>query len=257
VNYAAFCGIVNDGGRMDRDVEIVTPVVSRHTPRLGPLVVMASSRVDLDDLGRRFGRQPPDARRLFTSRLYPGSDRGPSLVGPFIGAPYAVMLLETLAAWGAETFLFLGWCGAISPSVAVGDLILPTAALVDEGTSRHYGIDIGRQAVAPPELVAKIRGVYAEAGIAVREGTVWSTDAIYRETREKVAHYQRIGVLAVEMEFSALVAAARFRRVDAAGVLVVSDELGGFAWRPGFKDERFKKARESAAWGLEQLCRIL
>jgi len=167
------------------------------------------------------------------------------------------MLLETLAAWGAETFLFMGWCGAISPSVTIGDLILPTGAVVDEGTSRHYGLDIGRQAVTAPALAAKIREVYAASGIALKEGTVWSTDAIYRETREKVAHYQRMGVLAVEMEYSALVAAARFRRRDLAGVLAVSDELSGLDWRPGFRDERFKSAREAAAGGLEQLCRIL
>jgi uridine phosphorylase len=238
------------------DVEIVTPVVSRNTPRLGPVVVMAGSQADLDDFVRRFARRPSEARPLFTSRLYPSGD-SLSLVGPLIGAPYAVMLLETLAAWGAKTFLFLGWCGAISPSVTVGDLILPTSAVVDEGTSRHYGLDIGRRATPAPNLVAHVRQAYAAAAIAIREGTVWSTDAIYRETREKVAYHQSSGVLAVEMEFSALVAAGLFRGVDVAGVLVVSDELGSFTWRPGFKDERFKKARHEAACGMEALCRNL
>jgi uridine phosphorylase len=241
---------------MDPGVEIVTPVVSRRTPRLGPVAVLVCSRTDLDILVRRIGRLPSDGRRLYTSRLYPSAD-GPSLVGPLIGAPYAVMLLETLAAWGAETFLFLGWCGAISKTVAIGDLILPTAAVVDEGTSRHYGVDIGRQAVPAPALVACIREAYTDAGIVVREGTVWSTDAIYRETGEKVAHYQDMGVLAVEMELSALVSAGHFRRVGVAGVLVVSDELGSYTWRPGFKDERFHMAREAAIHGIEQLCRTL
>ncbi len=241
---------------MGPEPAIVTPVVGRRTPRLGPVAVMASSQSDLELLCRRLGRDPSGSRPVFTSRLYPGTE-GPSLVGPFIGAPYAVMLLETLAAWGAETFLFWGWCGAVSPSLAVGEIVLPTAALIDEGTSRHYGLEIGREAAPAPAVAARVREVYSRAGVAFREGAVWSTDAIYRETREKVAFYQALGVLAVEMELSALFTAARFRRLGAAGVLVVSDELGSFTWRPGFRDERFNQARETVAAQMEGLCRSL
>ena len=55
-----------------------------------------------------------------------------------MGAPYAVMILETLAAWGAKQVIFLGWCGAISATVSIGDILVPTLAWIDEGTSRAY-----------------------------------------------------------------------------------------------------------------------
>jgi len=48
------------------------------------------------------------------------------VVGPFVGAPYAAMLLETLIAWDVEKIIFFGWCGAISHDVKIGDIIIPT-----------------------------------------------------------------------------------------------------------------------------------
>lgn len=244
---------------MDRHTAIVNPIKTKNTPRVGPVVVMSSSRADLAPLCQRFDMERSDYRALFISRLYLGRGdcTGISLVGPFIGAPYAVMLLETLIAWGAERILFLGWCGAVSPSVAVGDIILPTAAVIDEGTSPHYGLDIGGRALPSSTLSVRTREGFAGGETAIKEGIIWSTDAIYRETPEKVAFHQTREVLAVEMELSALFSVGRFRQVDVAAVLVVSDELGSFTWRPGFKNERFKQARKVAAAAIERICRSL
>ena len=60
-----------------------------------------------------------------------------------------------------------------------------------------------------------------------------------RETREKVERYQKEGVLAVEMEISALFTVAKFRGAELGAMPVVSDELATFKWRPGFKMEEF------------------
>jgi uridine phosphorylase len=243
------------GDAMTYRPALVNPVRPKRGPAIGPVAVMASSQADLEALRRRLCGEGQRARPLFNSSLYCG-DRI-SLIGPLIGAPYAVMLMETLIAWGVERFIFLGWCGAVSPSVVIGDVILSTAAVVDEGTSPHYGFPSGETVHAPAGLLDAVRKSFSDFGVPVKEGIVWSTDAIYRETRQKVAFYQARQVLAVEMELSALFAVAHFRQVAVAAVLVVSDELGSFVWRPGFKDERFKKARTDAVAAVEDLCRNL
>ena len=240
---------------VNRNEAIVNPVRSKNAPALGPTAVMVSSQADLDAICRRLEREGKPYRPLFNSRLYPGEDL--SLVGPLIGAPYAVMLLETLVAWGVDSVLFLGWCGAISPQVVTGDILLPTGAIVDEGTSPHYGLGAGQQAVPSAGLLEAVRRGFEDCALPLKEGLVWSTDAIYRETRDKVAYYQSIGAVAVEMELSALFAVGHFRKVDIAGLLVVSDELSCFEWRPGFKDSRFKAARSRAVAGIERICRNL
>ena len=81
-----------------------------------------------------------------------------------------------------------------------------------------------------------------------RRHSIWTTDAIYRETPKKMSWFQEKGALAVEMECSALFAAAEFRKVAITSLLVVSDSLASEAgdWDPGFRKNKFKEARKSA-----------
>ena len=168
------------------------------------------------------------------------------MVGPFVGAPYAVMLLENLIAWGARRITFVGWCGAISSNVKVGDLVLPTSAIIDEGTSKHYGQKNTAIIHAAFPLVSAFKQTLEKNDYPFHEGKVWTTDGIYRETRHAVAAHRDDGILAVDMEVSALFSAALFRGVDLAAILVVSDELSSLIWRPGFKQQRFKNSRQAA-----------
>jgi nucleoside phosphorylase len=239
-------------------IAIIEPRRGRASPVLGPVAVLAATEPDLALLRGGLGFGDDDGRRLFISRLYTrGKGRaGVCLAGPMVGAPYAVMIAETLIAWGARTLVFLGWCGAVSGEVAIGDLVLPTAALIDEGTSRNYLPGVDRSAPSN-SLVQRVMEVCAAAGVAVRSGPVWTTDAVFRETRGKVRGYQRRGALAVEMETSALFAVGAFRAVDTAALLVVSDDLSTLSWRPGFKDPRFARGRQAAAGLIDRLCAAL
>jgi uridine phosphorylase len=168
-----------------------------------------------------------------------------TLAGPAPGAPYAVMVLEKLIALGAQTVLAFGWCGSLRAEVRIGDLIVPTAAYSEEGTSGHYP-------VAQPEprpaaaLCLTLQQQLQLAGLPFQPGRVWTTDAIYRETRTKVLTYGSQGMVAVEMEMSALFTVARFRGVALAGLLVVSDELFTLTWRHGLRDEHFRRRRQQA-----------
>lgn len=92
-----------------------------------------------------------------------------------------------------------------------------------------------------------------KSGTPFQEGDIWSTDAIFRETREQVSRYQEQGILAVEMELSALFTVGRFHGIDIAGILVVSDELSTLQWQPGFRDERFKQSRETICRFISEL----
>ena len=227
---------------------VVNPRKTKNSPDIGPVAVMAATEPDFHYLCQLLNFSKDDCQRLFMSRLYfdrrnPG---GFSVTGPFVGAPYAVMLLETLIAWGVRQIIFVGWCGAVSEKVKIGDIILPTSVYIDEGTSKHYGAVDSSYLQADFPMVSKARQVLDKNNCDYHEGAVWTTDAIYRETQPEVLTHQQNGVLAVEMEISALYAVAQFRRVDLAGILVVSDELSSSKWRPGFKQDRFMQSRKTA-----------
>jgi len=238
---------------------IVNPIKSKKSPDLGTVAVMAATEMDLFLLCDLFKFNRDDYRRLFTSRLYTrqSSPAGVCLTGPGVGAPYAAMVLETLIAWGARRVIFLGWCGAISKQVKIGDIILPTSALVDEGTSRNYAVPDNGQSKPAPAMVSRVAQVLEDNRVDFHSGKIWTTDALYRETREKVENYQKQGVLAVEMEISALFSVAQFRQVELGAILVVSDELSAFKWQPGFKDKRFVMGHQTACRMVRESCQQL
>jgi uridine phosphorylase len=172
-----------------------------------------------------------------------------TVVAPAMGAPYAVMVLERLIALGARMVLALGWCGSLQPEVAIGSLVLPTAAVSGEGTSRYYPL-AGGEAGDPapdPALLALLREELEGSEGVYHAGPMWTTDAIYRETSELVRNLQAQGLLAVDLEMAALFQVGQFRQVPLAGLLVVSDELATLRWRHGHRSERFRQGRDLAA----------
>lgn len=169
-----------------------------------------------------------------------------TIVAPAVGAPYAVMVLEKLIALGARMVLALGWCGSLQPHVPVGHLILPTAAVSGEGTSRYYAPGEG-DAAPDPGLLALLRGQLPEAAGWCHAGPIWTTDAFYRETPDLIQTLRAQGLLGVDMEMSALFRVGEFRRVPLAGLLVVSDELATLNWQTGHRPEEFRRGRDLAA----------
>jgi len=165
--------------------------------------------------------------------------------GPAIGAPMAALTLEKLIALGARRIILFGWCGAISPTLKIGDVLVPAAAFSGEGTSNYYFP--GSELAPDGNFRSRIRQLFLENGFAVRSDSVWSTDAVYREDRNMLKElYREKCVGAIDMEFSALCAVAAFRKVQFAGVLIVSDELWGESWRPGFSKQYFTDQKQAA-----------
>jgi purine-nucleoside phosphorylase len=227
---------------------IVNPVKGKKPPDTGSVAILVATETDLQLMSRLTDVPLVEQRKLYMSTLHVHADdhRRFTLTGPLIGSPYAAMIVDTLGVWGVEKVLFVGWCGAVSRRVQAGDIIVPDSAMVDEGTSGHYCDPSCRVALPARPLANQVKAALSHHGAEVQDGAVWTTDAIFRETVEQVKRYQAKGALAVEMELSAVFTVAAFREMAAAGILVVSDELSDYQWRPGFRTPAFKEARERA-----------
>lgn len=235
--------------------ELIPCRKGRRDPHLGPCAIMVAMRRDFDLIRKGWGSRARSVGRFFSSPVMriqeDGLDVG--LVGPVLGAPHAVMVLEKLAAIGVKRVVFLGWCGAVSSGIQIGDMVIPDRGVIGEGTSGYYlqeGVSL------PSRSLTDLIETSAGGGThRVHKGPVWSTDAPYRETRDRILSLQAEGVLAVDMEVSALFSAGRFRGIAVGSLLVVSDELGSLTWTPGFSTDRFKRAREIAVGVVERTCR--
>ncbi len=182
---------------------------------------------------------------LFNSGMVVADDQSCFVAGPAIGAPMAALTLEKLIALGAKRVILFGWCGAISKTLKVGDVLVPDKALSGEGTSKYYPSEA---AVGPDSnLSTRVSELFDDNGVSIHRGCVWSTDAVYREDRRMLKELCcEKRVVAVDMEFSALCAVAIFRKIEFTAVLIVSDELWGDSWRPGFSKQFFIEKKQAA-----------
>ncbi len=242
---------------------IVNPEKGKKTPDLGSVAILVSSKSDLLYLCKCMNLDTKRFSRFLMSRLYRGTDEYSdiSLAGPFIGGPYMAILLETLIAWGVRKVLFFGWCGAVSLDIKTGDIVVPQKAIIDDSVSVHYN---GRWpeaehpennvSAASEEITEKICTILHKKEFSFHKGLIWSTGAIYRETKEKVEYFQKRDVLAVEMELSTLFSVSEFRNIKAGAILAVSDELGSYIWNPGFGKREFKDSCMKIAKVIHDLC---
>ena len=171
---------------------------------------------------------------------------------PGVGAPLAAGLLEEAIALGGRKFIACGGCGVLDSKVALGHVLVPHAAVRDEGTSYHY-LPAGREVAASPRAVAAIEQALEAAGTEYLKTKTWTTDALYRETPEKVKRRREEGCLTVEMEAAAFFAVAQFRGVEFGQLLYGGDDVGGEVW-DGRGWQWQGTAREKLFWLAAEAC---
>ncbi len=132
------------------------------------------------------------------------------VVGMAVGAPFAVLVAEQLAASGAELVVSVTSAGQVSPLPRTPCFVLIDRALRDEGTSTHY-VPPDRWSHLDERLFTRLTGAFDGLPEPVLTGSSWTTDAPYRETEAAIAAAEAEGVACVEMEASALYAYARAR----------------------------------------------
>lgn len=155
---------------------------------------------------------------------------------PGVGAPLAAGLLEEIICWDVKSIVVCGGCGVLNPEIAAGHIIVVDSAVRDEGTSYHY-MPAAREINSSPHITNVIIKTLNDQKVPYRVGKTWTTDAIYRETRQRREQRVSEGCSVVEMEASALFAVAQFRAVEI-GMLVYGGDLvipGGWDSRDWYK----------------------
>lgn len=177
--------------------------------------------------------------------LHTAPGRGVGLAAGFaIGAPVTAIVVEELIAIGVRRFVITGTAGALSPTLAIGDIVVCSDAIRDEGVSHHY-LDAADEVRPSERLTDGLRSALKAAGLDFVEGATWTIDAPYRETIAEARHYRDAGVLTVEMEAAAVFAVCAHRGVEAAAAFVVSDSLADLEWNPQFHSEATTSALDA------------
>lgn len=185
-----------------------------------PLRARALAEASLDEV-----RQVNSVRNMlaFTGiwRGHPVSVMGSGMGMPSVGI-YAHELFEH---FGVQRIVRVGTCGALMAEMALGELVLATAASTDSAMNRQlfHGWDLA--AAADFEMLQRVWMAAAAAGLPVRAGEVFSTDYFYHPDPDFIERVQRMGILALDMESAVLYALARFHGRKALTLLSVSDVI--------------------------------
>lgn len=119
-----------------------------------------------------------------------------------MGAPVTANALEMIKANGGKRVVLFGACGGVSPSVQIGDLVIPAGAVRGEGASRYY-TPIEFPAVCDVKLTYRLLTVARGQDVApVHHGFVYTTDASCRQRSEIYETYRDL-VIAVDCECAA------------------------------------------------------
>lgn len=154
----------------------------------------------------------------------------------YIGGPATVAMMEELHARGVNKFIIFGSCGQLTSNLKKGAFIIPTEAYRDEGTSYHY---LPESDFVEIESSKELTEIFEKEKITYDLTKTWTTDALYKETKEKMKNRVKSGCKVVEMECASIMAAAKDRGFKAYQFLYTDDTLESEKWDiKTLKDDR-------------------
>lgn len=172
-----------------------------------------------------------NANREYT--IYTGTLDGEkiSVCSHGIGGPSTAIAVEELVHCGADTFIRVGTSGGMAADVLGGDLVIGTAAIRMEGTSKEYAPE-EYPAVADHEVVEALVQAARKEGHRFHTGVLQCKDSFYGqhdpdsmpvsyELNSKWDAFVKCGALASEMESAALFIVSSVRKARAGSVMAV------------------------------------
>lgn len=154
------------------------------------------------------------------------NDHRVSVQGSGMGMPsISIYAHELFAEYDVQAIVRVGSCGALSPDLALRDLVIASAACTDSAQNRitFEGLDF-----APVADFGLMRAAFDAAQdhpVTTKVGPILSSDSFYSSRPELTARMAEYGVLAVEMEAAALYTLAAKHRRRALAVCTVSDHI--------------------------------
>ena len=169
----------------------------------------------------------------------------------YVGCPACAGNLDLFQAMGIQKVMFCGGGGVLDKNIAVGQLLVVEGAIRDEGFSYHY-VEPSRLIYVDEAVNEKITAYLEQHDIAYIRGLTWTTDALFRETAERIALRRQEGAKIVEMEQAGCIAVAQFRGFDYGAIIYGGDDVSQDEW-----SDRSWRSRNGIRYDLVMLCKEL
>jgi uridine phosphorylase len=168
-----------------------------------------------------------------------------------VGCPACAGNLDLFNTMGITKVMFCGGGGVLDKNIEVGQILVVDGAIRDEGFSYHY-IEPSRYIYTDSAITGKITQYLDNNQVSYIRGLTWTTDAIFRETPDKIAQRKKEGAKIVEMEQAGCIAVSQYRGFKYGALIYGGDDVSQDEW-----SNRSWRSREGIRYDLVMLCKTL
>ncbi len=150
-----------------------------------------------------------------------------SVMGTGMGCPsMGIYSYELIHFYGCKNLIRIGTAGAMRPEVKVRDIVFGMGACTTSNYVKQFRLPGDYSCVCSYELLSKAVKAAEDRGLTYHVGNILSSDMFYDPDIPAVGtSWDRMGVLAVEMESAALYSNAAYGGANALCILTISDSL--------------------------------
>lgn len=206
---------------------IPTPHIGAREGEIADRVIMAGDPLRAKFMAETYLENPVQYNAVRGMLGYTGTYKGKrvSVQGHGMGIPsIGIYTYELFNFYGVKRIIRTGSAGAYHPDLKIGDVVIGLGACTDSNYAAHYNLPGTYAPVADFQLARAAVEKAEVMGINYRVGNILSSDVFYGED-ERWREWQKMGVLAVEMEAAALYMNAARSSNEALCICTISDSL--------------------------------
>ena len=208
--------------------KVPTPHIGAKEGEIAEKVIMAGDPLRAKFMAETFLTNPVQYNAVRGMLGYTGEYKGKrvSVQGHGMGIPsIGIYTYELYNFYGVKRIIRTGSAGAYHPDLQLGDVVLGMGASTDSNYAAQYNLPGVYAPIADFGLLSAAAAKAEAMGINYKVGNILSSDVFYGDDAERWKQWQKLGVLAVEMEAAALYMNAARSGNEALCICTISDSL--------------------------------
>lgn len=208
--------------------KVPTPHIGAREGEIADRVIMAGDPLRAKFMAERFLENPVQYNAVRGMLGFTGTYKGKrvSVQGHGMGMPsIGIYSYELFNFYGVKRIIRTGSAGSINAGVKMGDVVIGMGSCTDSNYASQYGLPGTFAPIADFGLVRAAVGKAEELGVRYKVGNILASDFFYGDDADSWKQWQKMGVLAVEMEAAALYMNAARCGGEALCICTISDSL--------------------------------
>ena len=205
-----------------------TPHIGAKAGEIAEKVIMAGDPLRAKFMAERYLENPTLVNQVRGMYCYTGTYKGKrvSVMGHGMGiSSIGIYTYELFNFYDVKRIIRCGSAGAFHPDLKLGDVVLAMGSCTDSNYGAQFNLPGTFSPIADFDLLREAAAKADELGVNYKVGNVLASDVFYGDDAESWKQWQKMGVLAVEMEATALYMNAARAGKSALCICTISDSL--------------------------------